>query len=42
VEATVTDLRLIEVAFDAKTLRVVAEANGAAKITVSSLTAGKD
>jgi hypothetical protein len=42
VDAAVTDLRLIELAFDAKTLRVVAEANGSAKITVSALPGAKD
>ena len=42
VDAAVSDLRLIELAFDAKTLRVVAEANGTAKITVSALPSAKD
>jgi Domain of unknown function (DUF4403) len=34
-----TDLRLIGIEFDAKTLRVIAEANGSANVAVSSLTA---
>lgn len=42
VEAAVTDLRLIELAFDATTLRVVAEADGTAKLTVSALPGAKD
>ena len=32
-----TDLRLLDIEFDAKTLRVIAEANGTANVTVSSL-----
>lgn len=42
VDAAVTDLRLIDLAFDAKTLRVVAEADGSAKVTVTSLPGAKD
>ncbi len=34
-----TDLRLLDMEFDAKTLRVIAEANGTANVTVSSLVA---
>jgi hypothetical protein len=34
-----TELRLIDIEFDAKTLRVIAEANGTANVTVSSLLA---
>ncbi|HWF94431.1 MAG TPA: DUF4403 family protein [Xanthobacteraceae bacterium] len=34
-----TDLRLLDIEFDAKTLRVIAEANGTANVTVSSLPA---
>jgi hypothetical protein len=34
-----TNLRLLEIEFDAKTLRVIAEANGTANVAVSSLTA---
>jgi hypothetical protein len=37
VDAHLTDLRLIDIAFDAKTLRVIAEANGAATATVTAL-----
>jgi hypothetical protein len=37
VDAAITDLRLADVAFDSKTLRVVVEANGAAKATVTAL-----
>ncbi len=33
----VTALRLVDIAFDAKTLRVIAEADGSANVTVSSL-----
>jgi len=36
-DASVTGLRLVEIAFDSKTLRVVAEAEGAVKVTVSKL-----
>jgi hypothetical protein len=39
VEATITDLRLVGIAFDAKTLRVITEADGTARVTVSSLPA---
>jgi hypothetical protein len=35
VDAAVTDLRLIDVAFDAKTLRVIADVHGTAKVTVT-------
>jgi hypothetical protein len=34
-----SDLRLIGIEYDAKTLRVIAEANGTANVTVSSLPA---
>jgi hypothetical protein len=34
-----TNLRLLEIEFDAKTLRVIAEVNGTANVAVSSLTA---
>ncbi len=33
-----TDLRLLDIEFDAKTLRVIAQANGTANVAVSSLT----
>jgi hypothetical protein len=36
-DVSFTDLRLIDIEFDAKTLRVIAEANGTANVTVSSL-----
>jgi hypothetical protein len=39
VDATVTDLRLAGIAFDAKTLRVIAEADGTVRITVTALPA---
>ena len=37
VDAAISDLRLADIAFDAKTLRVIAEADGTAKVTVTSL-----
>jgi hypothetical protein len=37
VEAAVTDLRLAGIEYDAKTLRVIAEAEGTVKVTVSQL-----
>lgn len=37
VQATVTDVRLTEIAFDAKTLRIVAEAQGTAKVLITKL-----
>jgi hypothetical protein len=37
VDASVADLRLVDIAFDATTLRIIAEADGAAKVTVTSL-----
>ncbi len=37
VEAAATDVRLVDIAFDAKTLRVIAEVNGTAKVAISSL-----
>jgi hypothetical protein len=37
VEAAVNDLRLTGIDFDAKTLRVIAEADGTAKASVSKL-----
>lgn len=36
-DVNLTDLRLVDIAFDAKTLRVVAEANGSSNVTVMSL-----
>jgi hypothetical protein len=37
VDAAITDLRLVDIAFDAKTLRVIAEANGTANVAISAL-----
>ena len=37
VEATVTDLRLAGIEYDAKTLRIIAEAEGTLKIAISAL-----
>lgn len=37
VDASVVDLRVVDIAFDAATLRIIAEADGAAKVTVTSL-----
>ena len=37
VEANVTDLRLLDIAFDAKTLRVIAEAVGSVNVAVDAL-----
>jgi Domain of unknown function (DUF4403) len=37
-EVNLTELRLLDIEFDAKTLRVIAEVNGAANVAVSSLT----
>jgi len=37
VEAVVNDLRLTGIAFDASTLRVIAEADGTAKVAVTEL-----
>jgi hypothetical protein len=37
VEAAVTDLRLAGVEFDARTLRVIAEAEGTVRVTVTKL-----
>lgn len=37
VDASVTDLRLVEIAFDATTLRITAEADGAARVSITSL-----
>lgn len=39
VDAAVTDLRLAEIAFDANTLRLIAEADGTAQVAVSALPA---
>jgi hypothetical protein len=39
IDASITDLRLVGIAFDATTLRVITEADGVAKVTVSSLPA---
>jgi hypothetical protein len=36
-EVKISDLRLLDIEFDAKTLRVIAQANGAASVAVSSL-----
>jgi len=40
-DVTFTNLRLLGIEFDAKTLRVIAEANGTANVAVSSLTAAQ-
>ena len=37
IDAAITDIRLADIHFDATTLRVIAEVNGAAKVAVSSL-----
>jgi hypothetical protein len=37
IDASVTDLRLVDLAFDAQTLRVFAEANGTATVAVTAL-----
>ena len=37
VDAAVTDLRLAGIEYDAKTLRVIAEADGTVKVAVSAL-----
>ncbi len=37
VDAAVTDLRLVGIEYDAKTLRVIAEADGTVKVAISSL-----
>ena len=37
VEASLTGVRLADIAFDAKTLRVIAEAEGAARVAITSL-----
>jgi uncharacterized protein DUF4403 len=37
VDAAVADLRVVDIAFDATTLRIIAEADGAAKVSVTSL-----
>jgi hypothetical protein len=37
VDASVADLRVVDIAFDATTLRVIAEADGAAKVSVTAL-----
>ena len=37
IDAAITDIRLADIRFDATTLRVIAEVNGAAKVAVSSL-----
>jgi hypothetical protein len=36
IDAAITDIRLADIRFDATTLRVIAEVNGAAKVAVSS------
>jgi Domain of unknown function (DUF4403) len=38
-DVNITDLRLLDIEFDAKTVRVIAEANGTANVAVSSLSA---
>ena len=37
VDAAVTDLRLVGIEYDAKTLRVIAEADGSVKVAISAL-----
>jgi hypothetical protein len=37
VDAAITGLRLVDIAYDAKTLRIVAEAEGSAQATVTAL-----
>ncbi len=37
VDADINDLRLVGIAFDAKTLRIIAEANGTANVAISAL-----
>jgi hypothetical protein len=37
VDAGISDLRLVDIEFDAKTLRVVAEVNGTAQVAVTKL-----
>ena len=37
VDAAVTGLRLVGIEFDAKTLRVIAEADGTVRVAVSAL-----
>jgi hypothetical protein len=37
IDAAITDIRLADIRFDATTLRVIAEVNGAARVAVSSL-----
>ncbi|HSS07968.1 MAG TPA: hypothetical protein VLK83_12625 [Rhodanobacteraceae bacterium] len=37
VDAAVTDLRLADIAYDAKTLRIIAEADGTVKVAISAL-----
>jgi len=37
VDARINDLRLSDIAFDAKTLRVIAQAEGTIKVTVTRL-----
>jgi hypothetical protein len=39
VDAAVTGLRLVDIAFDAKTLRVIAEADGTVNVAITSLPA---
>ena len=36
-DVNIIDLRLLDIEFDAKTLRVIAQANGTASVAVSSL-----
>jgi hypothetical protein len=37
VDAAITELRLVDIAFDSSTLRLIAEADGSANVTVMSL-----
>lgn len=37
VDASIADLRIVDLAFDARTLRIIAEANGAARVLITSL-----
>jgi hypothetical protein len=37
IDTQISDIRLVDIAFDAKTLRVIAEADGTVRVAVSSL-----
>ena len=39
VDAAIKELRLVEIAFDANTLRVIAEADGTAQVSITSFPA---